>query len=68
MKLIEDWKQAWTWFSVHALAILAILPMVWLNLPADVKTYIPTKYGLIVVMLVAIGGIAGRVIDQKPKT
>jgi di/tricarboxylate transporter len=65
MRLVPDWRSAWRWFSVQALAILAVLPMVWLNLPPDLKSYIPKEWGLAIVCLVAVAGIAGRVIDQN---
>lgn len=67
IKLVADWRSSWRWLSVHALSLLAILPLVWLNLPADVKALIPSKYGVYVVLIVALGGIAGRLVDQTPK-
>lgn len=67
MKLVPDWHLAWKWFSVQALAILAVIPMVWINLPPDLKAYIPTKYGVYITIAVALAGISGRVIDQTPK-
>jgi hypothetical protein len=42
--------------------------MVWLNLPPDLKSYIPKEWGLAIVCLVAVAGIAGRVIDQNKPT
>lgn len=65
MKLVENWRNAWKWFSVQALAALTVLPMVWLGLPADVKAYVPPKYGLIVVILLGLAGVIGRVVDQN---
>lgn len=68
MTLVPDWRSAWRWFSVQALALLAVLPLVWMSLPPDIKAYIPSEYGLYIAAVVAIGGIAGRLIDQKLKT
>ena len=34
MKLVEDWKQAYKWFSMQAAAILALLLWVQANLPS----------------------------------
>lgn len=65
MRLVPDWRSAWRWFSVQALAILAVLPMVWASLPADIKAYIPTKYGIYIAAAIALAGIAGRLVDQK---
>ena len=67
MRLVPDWRDAWRWFSVQCLANLAVLPMVWMNLPQDLKSYIPREWGFAIFILVAVGGIGGRLIDQKPK-
>ena len=67
MRLVPDWREAWKWFSVQAMAILAALPVVWMSLPADLKAHVPNEWGLVIFIIVAIGGIGGRVIDQKPK-
>ncbi|QLW90603.1 hypothetical protein HV175_19385 [Klebsiella oxytoca] len=26
MKLVDDWKSAWRWFSMHALVLAGIIP------------------------------------------
>lgn len=67
MRLVPDWRRAWTWFSVQALAILAVLPMVWMSLPPDIKAFIPSKYGIYIAMAVALAGLVGRLVDQNPK-
>lgn len=65
MKLVDDWKQAWRWFSVQALAIIAVLPLVWMSLPADVKNYLPDSLEPWLLVVLAIGGIVGRIVDQN---
>ncbi len=65
MHLIPDWRQAWRWFSVQALALLVALPLVWVSLPADAKAFLPDSFEPWVLVLVAIGGLVGRLIDQK---
>lgn len=65
MKLIPDWKQAWRWFSVQALAAIVALPVVWAMLPADVKAFLPDGWEPWVFAVIAAAGIVGRVIDQK---
>ena len=61
MKLVENWKSAWRWFSMQAIALAAI----WESIPEDVKASVVSldwqnhvTFGL----LVAAG--LGRVIDQ----
>lgn len=65
MKFIADWKESWRWFSMQALALLAILPMVWVALPPDLKSHLPESWGPWVLFALAIGGGIGRLIDQK---
>lgn len=35
MKLVENWRQAHKWFSVHLIIVLAALPEVWTWLPME---------------------------------
>jgi hypothetical protein len=65
MKLVENWKQAWRWFSVQALAAVVALPIVWPLLPADVRGWMPDAWEPYALMVVAAGGIIGRLVDQK---
>lgn len=64
MKLIDNWRQAWQMFSVQALALLAALPMVWMTLPEDVKAMVPQDWTKYIMIAIAIGGIAGRLVAQ----
>lgn len=65
---IPNWRQAWKWSSVHAMAGAAAVQGTWLTLSADMKQHIPA----IVVSGMTIGlvvlGIVGRLRDQTPKT
>ncbi len=65
MRLVENWKSAWRWFSVQALAVTAAMPIVWAGLPADIKAMIPDGWGLWIFVIVGIGGIAGRILSQS---
>jgi hypothetical protein len=65
MKLIPDWKEAWRWFSVQALAAIIALPIVWGMLPADVKALLPDGWEPSAFVVLAAAGLIGRVIDQN---
>jgi ABC-type uncharacterized transport system permease subunit len=65
MRLVPDWREAWSWFSVQSLAILAALPIVWGMLPADLKAWVPAGWEPYILLAVALGGLAGRLIDQN---
>ncbi len=65
MKMVEDWKSALWWFSVQALTIIAAIPLVWPMIPPDVQAWLPEQYRPYVILALALGGIVGRVVDQK---
>lgn len=65
MKLIPDWRNAWKWFSVQALAILIALPVLWMGLPADVKAMVPEAWKPWIMVAIAVAGFAGRLVDQN---
>jgi len=65
MKWVENIKSAWKWYSVQALGVLTILPIVWIELPADIKTRIPAEWTPYVVSAVALGGLIGRLKAQS---
>lgn len=67
MRLVPDWREAWKWFSVQALTIIMVLPLVWAGLPSDAKSWIPESWHIPIIVFLGAGGIAGRLIDQKPK-
>ena len=64
MKLVEGAKTAWKWHSAQALAALTLLPIIWMELPADVKSMIPDGWDPYIVSAVALGGLIGRLRSQ----
>jgi len=64
LKLIENWRNAWKWFSVHAMVYAAAIQGAWLQVSDDMKAHIPSYLvsGLTITLLVL--GIAGRVVKQ----
>jgi hypothetical protein len=67
MKLVDNWKSSWRWFSVHCLWIAAAIPNVWVELPADLKSAIPPGTMGAIAGVVAVCGIVGRLVDQEKK-
>jgi hypothetical protein len=65
MKLVDGWRGAWRWFSMQALAVLALAPVVWATLPPDVRAWVPQDWQPWLLVAIAVGGIAGRLIDQN---
>jgi hypothetical protein len=63
--MVQNWRQAWKWFSVQAFAVIIALPAVWMALPADVKAMVPDGWEKWIVTGIALAGLLGRLIDQQ---
>lgn len=64
-KLIPDWKRAWRFFSMQAMAIATALQGAWVFLPDDLRTNIPTLWVASISIAILLLGILGRLLDQK---
>jgi hypothetical protein len=69
MKLVENAKSAWKWFSVQAMVLATAIQGAWTMLDSDMRvlipysdTVVPTITGALLVF-----GIIGRLVDQTPK-
>jgi hypothetical protein len=65
MHLVQNWKQAWRWFSVQAMGAIVALPLVWAALPSDAKAFLPDGWEPWILVALAAAGIVGRLIDQN---
>ena len=63
MRLIDNWKQAWKFWSVRIWIILAALPQVLPLLGAETLAYLPTWLGN-VISVSALLGVVARVVKQ----
>lgn len=68
MRLVAGWKQAWRWFSVHALILAGAIPVVWASLPDDMKASIPPDVLATITGVVAALGVIGRLFVQPRHT
>ena len=64
MTLVENARNAWRWFSMQALAFLAVVPVIWFQLPPETQQLIPDAAKPWIVTGVALAGMAGRMIKQ----
>ena len=62
--LIPNWRQSWRMFSVQALALTALLQVVWEQLPPEVVAMMDHDIAQTVTALLCVAGIVGRVIRQ----
>ena len=67
MRLVEGWRKAWRWYSVQALSLLALLPVIWTELPADAKAFIPPSWQPWILAALAVAGMVGRLWPQEPR-
>lgn len=65
MKLVDDWKSAWRWFSMHALVLAGVIPTVWAELPPDLKAAIPAGAMGSITAVIAACGVVGRLVNQS---
>jgi protein-S-isoprenylcysteine O-methyltransferase Ste14 len=66
-RLVSDWRRAWRWFSVQAFVILGAVGPVWAMIPEDWRAAVPSAWLGWGAAVLAVLGIAGRVIAQdKP--
>lgn len=64
MTLVENARQAWRWFSVQALAAIAIIETLWLSLPPETVALIPAEWKAGIVTFLAVAGAIGRLVKQ----
>jgi uncharacterized membrane protein len=66
--LVQEWKQAWRWFSMQAMAATVAVQMVWAGLPDDLKRHLPEKLVAALSLGLLLVGIMGRLVRQKNMT
>jgi hypothetical protein len=65
--VIEEWKHAWRWFSVQAMAASAAVQAVWVTLPGDLKQHLPEWLVTALSLVLLLAGIGGRLLRQKKR-
>jgi hypothetical protein len=63
MKLVDNWKEAWSWFSVQAVTAA----FVWEMLPAETKALVPESIEPHLTAFFLVVAALGRVVDQQKK-
>ena len=65
LKLVRDWRDWWRWHSTKALGLLGLLPTIWLEMPPEWKTLIPSHWLQIASFIVMVLGMLSRITRQK---
>lgn len=68
MKLVENWKKAYKWFSIHFIMLLAAIPAVWESLPDSWKASLPVDTLAWITGFIGILGVYARLISQDKRT
>lgn len=66
MRLEEDWKSAWRWFSMQAMALNVGFLATWAMLPTEFKEAMPSWFMPAVAIGLLLTGMIGRLMQQKP--
>lgn len=65
MKLVDNWKSSWKWYSTHmTLANGAVLGS-WTQFPDDLKGRLPHYFIIYVALALLVLTFSGRLIDQS---
>lgn len=67
MRLVEEWKDAWRWFSVQAMAGAAVVQAAWVGLPDDLKAHLPAWLVTALSLGLLAAGLCGRLLHQEKK-
>lgn len=64
MKLIEEWKECWKWFSVQANTIGIAMSSTYGLMYEQLKETIPAQYMAGITAAVFVLGVIGRLVNQ----
>lgn len=67
MKLVENAKNAWRWFSVQAMILAGAIQGAWVFIPDDMRSTLPPNAVQALTVGLLIMGVAGRLVQQTKK-
>lgn len=67
MRLVDDARRAWRWFSVQCMGLALALQGAWEVLPAEMKSGIPPRAVTYITLSLLVLGIVGRLVKQGEK-
>lgn len=65
MKLVSDARNWWKWNSTHVAALLAVAPLAWVQMPADLKSQVPDWAMPYIAGFMFLAFVIARLRDQK---
>jgi hypothetical protein len=67
VELVHNWRFAWRFFSMQAMAINTAFLATWAVLPDDIKSALPSWLVPVAAVFLLVVGMAGRIIKQPEK-
>jgi hypothetical protein len=64
-RLVAEWRSAWRWFSLQAMALTAAIQAAWATIPDDLKQHFPARLVTVVSVGLLLLGIGGRLVKQR---
>ena len=65
MKLIDNWKNIWKWYSTHAVVIYTALVSYYAQMPAVDKASLPLWIIYLIQAVIVVSFVVGRLIKQE---
>jgi anti-sigma-K factor RskA len=65
MRLVDEWRIAWRWFSLQAMALVAVIQGAWAAMPDDLKAHFPARLVTVLSVGLLLLGIGGRLVKQR---
>lgn len=67
LKLVNDWRRSWRWFSMNCMTLAAAIQGAWIYVPDDMRTTVPVWLVSSVTIGLLILGVIGRLVKQGEK-
>lgn len=64
LRLVNDWRDWWKWYSTHATLFNVAMISAWRELPAEWQSSIPLSLVLTLAVIALVLGFVGRLIEQ----
>ncbi|HKU64452.1 MAG TPA: hypothetical protein VJQ06_05290 [Rhizomicrobium sp.] len=65
MKLVDNWRQSWKWFSVQFVAAATAVQLSVLAFPDSMRAWLPDWLMHVLAVVLLAAAVLGRLVDQK---
>jgi hypothetical protein len=65
MRLVDNWKTSWKWYSTHVTVANGAILAGWTQFPDDLKGHLPHNFIIWLAVVLLGAGLFGRIIDQS---